>query len=107
MKQIALAFCIMLSAFSMSAQKKDTTTKAPVTVVAPADSVFDRIMNEVFAAFDDAIAKRLSTTQWKAVLGEMNQSLYSNTTSDLKQLLIQAMQEWRKRKPAEANKPKQ
>lgn len=105
----------MLSAFSMTAQKKDsilknvetTPGKVSVPVIPQADAVFDSLMNEVFNAFDDAIAKRLSTTQWKAVLGEMNQSLYANTTSDLKQLLIQAMQAWRKRKPAEANKPKQ
>lgn len=98
MKKLCLLILLTLS-LSKGFSQKDSTRKAPqVEFKQPIDTAFTQYMDAVYEAFASQLSQRLSTTQWKAVLGELNQTIYDVTMKDLNALMANAIIEWNKRK---------
>jgi len=100
MKKFLLATAMIFSFTIVNAQAgKDIKTNnvQAEQKKEPIDTAFQLYMEAVYKQFSKQLADRLSSPQWKSVLGEMNQTLYDATAKDLSALLISAMAEWNKR----------
>lgn len=105
MKKLTVLIALVCGLWSvdLAAQTKNETADKKQTVLVQ-DSAFVAMMNAVYADFRDALQARLSSAQWKQVLGELNQTMFDKTSQDLNGILVAAIEAWNKRKQAEANK---